>query len=90
VAAYAIASEAFSNALRHSSASRISLTAAVANGSLVVTLSDNGIGLPARPRAGVGMVSMRERAGEVGGRLDLLETPGGGTTVRASLPLEVG
>jgi signal transduction histidine kinase len=36
------------------------------------------------------MVSMRERAGEVGGRLDLLERPGGGTTVRASLPLEVG
>lgn len=90
VAAYAIASEAFSNALRHSAASRISLTAAVANGSLVVTLSDNGIGLPGRPRAGVGMVSMRERAGEVGGRLDLLETPGGGTTVRASLPLEAG
>jgi signal transduction histidine kinase len=90
VAAYAIASEAFSNALRHSAASRISLTAAVANGNLVVTLSDNGIGLPGRPRAGVGMVSMRERAGEVGGRLDLLETPGGGTTVRASLPLEVG
>lgn len=90
VAAFAIASEAFSNALRHSAASRIGLFAAVEDGSLVVTVSDNGIGLPGHPRAGVGMVSMRERAGEVGGRLELLETPGGGTTVRASLPLVTG
>jgi signal transduction histidine kinase len=35
------------------------------------------------------MVSMRERAAEVGGRLDLVGTPGGGTTVRATLPLEL-
>lgn len=90
VAAYAIASEAFSNALRHSAASRISLTAGAADGNLVVTISDNGIGLPGHTPAGVGLVSMRERAEEVGGRLDLLETPGGGTTVRAWLPLEVG
>ena len=54
------------------------------------SVADNGVGLPARPRAGVGMVSMRERAAEVGGRLDVVATPGGGTTVRATLPLEVG
>jgi signal transduction histidine kinase len=35
------------------------------------------------------MVSMRERAAEVGGRLDVEPTPGGGTTVRATLPREV-
>lgn len=89
VAAYAIASEALANALRHSAGSRVLLTAAAGDGTLVVSLSDNGVGLPGRPRAGVGMVSMRERASEVGGRLDLLDTPGGGTTVRASLPLGV-
>lgn len=87
VAAYAIASEAFANALRHSSASRITLAAAVEDGALVVSVSDNGVGLPGRPRAGVGLVSMRERAVEVGGRLDVVETSGGGTTVRATLPL---
>lgn len=89
VTAYAIASEAFSNALRHSAASRIRLDATVEDGWLVLSVADNGIGLPGRVRAGVGMVSMRERAAEVGGRLELLPTPGGGTTVRASLPLEV-
>jgi signal transduction histidine kinase len=87
VAAYAIASEAFANALRHSSASRVTVAAVVEDGALVVSVGDNGVGLPGRPRAGVGLVSMRERAVEVGGRLDVVETPGGGTTVRATLPL---
>lgn len=89
VAAYAIAAEACANALRHSSASRLALGAHVADGTLVVEVVDNGVGLPHRLRAGVGMVSMRERAAEVGGRLELAETPGGGTTVRALLPWEV-
>ena len=89
VAAYAIASEAFGNALRHSAASRVRVCARIADGELVVAVEDNGIGLPARPRAGVGMVSMRERAAEVGGLLDLFATEGGGTTVRGTLPLEL-
>jgi len=35
------------------------------------------------------MVSMRERAAEVGGRLEVEPTAGGGTTIRATLPLVV-
>jgi signal transduction histidine kinase len=90
VAAYAIAAEALGNALRHSAASRVILAARQAGGEIVVSVSDNGVGMPARLRAGVGMVSMRERAAEVGGRLELTPTPGGGTTVVATLPLEIG
>ena len=89
VAAYAIAAEAFGNALRHGSASRVVLAASETDGEIVVSVSDNGVGMPARPRAGVGMVSMRERASEVGGRLSVEPTPGGGTTVVATLPLEI-
>lgn len=89
VTAYAIASEAFANAVRHAAASTVTLTASVRDGRLELTVADNGIGMPSRPRAGLGTVSMRERAAEVGGRLELMETPGGGTTVHASLPLEV-
>ena len=89
VAAYAIASEALNNALRHSAASSVVLTARRVDGEIVVSVSDNGIGMPARPRAGVGTVSMRERAAEVGGRLEVTPTPGGGTTVVATLPLEL-
>ncbi|WP_435742321.1 sensor histidine kinase [Nocardioides sp. SYSU DS0663] len=89
VAAYAIASEALSNALRHAVATEVCVRARTTGGDLVVEVVDDGVGLPPRPRAGVGTTSMRERAAEVGGRLDQLPTPGGGTTVRATLPLEV-
>jgi signal transduction histidine kinase len=88
VAAYAIASEAVSNAVRHSAAGRVHLDARVESGSLVVSVSDNGRGIPARPHGGLGLMSMGERAEEVGGRLEVLDRPDGGTIVRALLPLE--
>jgi signal transduction histidine kinase len=37
--------------------------------------------------AGVGLVSLRERAAELGGRCSVTAAPGGGTVVRAELPL---
>jgi len=40
-------------------------------------------------RAGVGSRSMRERAEEQGGRLEIHSSPGAGTSVEAVLPLEV-
>ncbi|MFC6286454.1 sensor histidine kinase [Nocardioides sp. GCM10027113] len=89
VAAYAIAAEAFGNALRHSVATRIAVRACETADELLVEVVDDGVGMPTRPGPGVGMVSMRERAAEVGGRLDVVETPGGGTTVRARLPRAV-
>ncbi|WP_460709927.1 sensor histidine kinase [Nocardioides dilutus] len=93
VAAYAIAGEALNNALRHSAASRVVLRARLVGdgeeSELLLEIVDNGVGLPHRPRPGVGTVSMSERAAEVGGRLDRLATPGGGATVRALLPLHV-
>ncbi len=88
VAAYAIASEAFTNALRHSVASRVEVSLGQDGHDLVVRVSDNGVGMPARVKEGVGVRSMRERAAEVGGRLQVDPTPGGGTTVCARLPLD--
>jgi len=88
VAAYAIASEAVSNAVRHSAAGRVHLDARVEDDALVVSVSDNGRGIPSRPHGGLGLMSMGERAEEVGGRLEVTDRPGGGTIVRALLPLE--
>lgn len=87
VAAYAIAAEAIGNAIRHSAAARIELTAAVRDGQLVLTVRDNGRGIPKRHRTGLGLRSMRERATETGGRLEVL-TDRDGTLIRARLPVE--
>lgn len=86
VAAYAIAAEAVTNAVKHSAASRVRLEARRADG-VHVTVADNGRGLPAHPRAGVGLTSMRQRAAELEGTLEHRESPGGGTTVHLSIPL---
>ncbi len=53
---------------------------------LTVLVVDHGRGR-GEARAGVGSLSMRERAEELGGTLDVMETPGGGTTVQARLPI---
>jgi signal transduction histidine kinase len=57
-----------------------------------VTVRDDGWGLPADARPGVGLVSMRRRAEELGGSLNLTSPvgeDGAGTVVTARLPLEV-
>ena len=57
------------------------------NGGLRVEIEDDGIGLPARYTAGVGIDSMRERAGELGGSLRVERREPSGTRVLAILPL---
>jgi len=88
VTAYAVAAEAVANALRHSAASRVRLEARRTDHAVELTVADNGRGLPGHSRAGVGLTSMRQRAAEVEGTLEHLSTPGGGTTVRLTIPLE--
>jgi signal transduction histidine kinase len=59
-----------------------------ADGSLHVTVEDDGAGLPAQPTPGVGIQSMRARAADMGGRVRLGLADGGGTRVVADLPLQ--
>jgi signal transduction histidine kinase len=86
VAALRIALEATTNALRHAAAASCTVGLAVEDGRLTVTVDDDGTGLPADPVPGVGLSSMRDRAEEVGGSLEVTGRPGGGTRVRAVLP----
>jgi signal transduction histidine kinase len=87
VAAYRIAGEALTNVVRHANASRCTVALRRTPESLVVEVDDDGVGIPARAEAGVGLLSMRERAAELGGRTDVRCPPGGGTVVRAEFPL---
>ena len=87
VAAYRIVQEAVTNVLKHAGASTCAVDVRGADGSLVVTVADDGTGL-LRRGAGAGLDTMRERAEELGGSLAVLPRDGGGTVVRAVLPRE--
>lgn len=89
VAAYRIVTEAVTNAARHAHARncRVRLTVGVDGHALTVEVADDGQGLPAGVRWGVGLTSMRERAAELGGQCQVTSDPAGGTRVLARLPL---
>jgi len=86
VAAYRIASEALNNVARHARARRCTITIEV-GGELRLEIVDDGIGLPANHTAGIGSISMRERAVELSGSCTVESTAGTGTRVLASIPL---
>ena len=88
VHAYRIASEALTNAVRHSRGGRITVRLACGPDDCSIVVADDGVGLPVQPRSGShGLRTMRARAGSigaalrVGGRLD-----GPGTEVALVLP----
>ncbi len=86
VAAYRIVAEALTNVVRHSQARRGEVWLCL-DDALYVAVDDDGIGLPGDLRAGVGLISMRERAAELGGACRIEHRPEGGTRVIARLPL---
>ncbi|WP_369216633.1 sensor histidine kinase [Streptomyces flavofungini] len=85
-AVYRIAAEALANAVRHAGAARCEVRVAAGRSTALLTVSDNGSGLPAQVRpGGVGLGSMAERAREVGGSFEVV-SDARGTSVRALLP----
>jgi signal transduction histidine kinase len=86
VAAYRIAVEALTNVARHANASRCTVSLSL-NGGLRIEVADDGDGLPELLRPNVGLMSMRERATELGGELTVGVAAGGGTRLLAHLPL---
>jgi signal transduction histidine kinase len=87
VVAYRIATEAMTNVVRHAEASSCIVRLSVDRDGLLVEITDDGRGIDTSAESGVGLRSIDERAGEVGGDVDFLARPGGGTIVRARLPL---
>jgi signal transduction histidine kinase len=90
VAAYRITQEAVANVARHARARCCTVRLALEQAALVVEVTDDGVGIPSAPPAGVGLRSMRERAAELGGACLVTGGPEGGTRVRASLPCQGG
>lgn len=86
VAAYRIALEAMNNVSRHAGAHHCYVRLSLPD-DLCLEILDDGRGLPGAVRAGVGLISMRERAEELGGRCTAEALPQGGTGITARLPL---
>jgi two-component system NarL family sensor kinase len=86
VAAYRIACEAVLNVARHARATRCGVRLEADEFTLSVRVQDNGDGF-ADFVPGVGLRSMRERAEELGGSIEIESVPGAGTTIRADLPI---
>jgi signal transduction histidine kinase len=86
VAAYRIAQEGITNVVRHAHARECKVTLEVENTWLVLTVSDDGVGPPPDMRTGMGLASMRERAEELGGSIDITAIQPKGTQVTAVFP----
>jgi signal transduction histidine kinase len=86
VAAYRIIQEALTNVARHARAHTCGVHLSLSDG-LQIEVTDDGVGLPKVQRSGVGLLSMRERAAELGGTCVVEPAPGQGTRVLAHLPL---
>lgn len=86
-----IAREAVMNAFRHANASKIEVEIEYDPRRLAITVRDDGVGIDAKVlQAGReghwGLANMRERAEEIGGKLDVLSRPGAGTEVQLVVP----
>lgn len=90
-ALFRILQEALTNIARHAQAKHAEVRLAVASGRLVLEVLDDGRGIRPDDRAkarSLGIVGMRERALLLGGEVEVTGSPGSGTTVRASVPVE--
>jgi signal transduction histidine kinase len=94
LSAYRIVQEALTNTLKHAHASKASVLVRYRAGEVVLEVRDDGRGATVSGDGGGGrgrgIIGMRERAALYGGDLSACSTPGGGFTVRASIPIGAG
>lgn len=93
IALFRVAQEALNNVAKHARARHVAIALRLPRPDLVMSISDDGIGLPgaglrsARRIAGLGLVTMRERAQAVGGRFEIERLRGRGTRLTVTVPL---
>ncbi len=86
-AAYFFVAEALTNAAKHAEATRVDVALGVADGVLTVEVRDDGVGGARLDGGGTGLAGLRDRVDALEGTFAVTSPPGGGTTLRAKLPL---
>ena len=84
--AEAVLTEAISNTVRHSGASRLTIEITAAD-EMAIDIIDNGRGIPADNQRRSGLANMARRAEQLGGTCQITTPTGGGTHVHWSTPL---
>jgi signal transduction histidine kinase len=87
VAAYYVASEALTNIAKHAHASVVRVDVSAQDDTLHLSIRDDGIG-GVDPGRGSGLVGLHDRVEALGGKIAIESTPGNGTSLVATLPLE--
>jgi len=83
---YRVMQESLNNIARHSQSKRAGVCLRYLPEAVVLEVEDDGVGFGSAHAYGMGLVSMRERAGLVNGRLDLENRSSGGALVRLTIP----
>jgi two-component system, LuxR family, sensor kinase FixL len=85
---FRIAQEAVSNAIKHGKASRLVISLRAVRGRIILKVSDNGSGFPAKQTnpKGMGLRIMQSRAGMIGGTMAIERNRGGGVDVTCAVP----
>lgn len=78
--------EALLNVEKHAGASAVVVSVAARSRTLVVAVTDDGVGLGADHAPGIGLTTSTDAVGRLGGRLRVVPDPQGGTTWRLELP----
>jgi signal transduction histidine kinase len=90
---FRIFQESLTNVARHSKAKKVTVTLHMENGSIVLSVADNGVGFDKQNTIGkktLGILGMQERTSMMGGTYEISGEPGKGTKVVATIPLVGG
>jgi signal transduction histidine kinase len=87
VGVYRIVQEAVNNVQRHAKAKNAVVELEQAGNAIRVKVTDDGKGFDPKRARGMGLLGMEERVKRLGGTIEIDSRPGGGTTIRAELPL---
>ena len=86
---YRVVQEALQNVFRHSGAKSAVVTVRQDDGSLFLSVEDDGSGFDPEKTRGLGMLGMEERVRQLGGQFELQSAPGKGTVLKVRLPIVV-
>ncbi len=84
---YRVVQEALHNVSSHSGAANVVVGVRRENGTLALTVEDDGSGFDPQRTRGMGLLGMEERVKRLGGRMEIQSEPGKGTRLRVTLPL---